>query len=304
MCRVRKNIEGELYSMNYADAVAFNTDPIEKKPLYHFLPGTLSFSVAAAGCNLRCDFCQNWRISQHKPYECFKSISTTLYPEEIVERADMRGAESISYTYSEPAIFFEYAYETSKLAHQKGLKNIFVTNGFISLDAIEKISPYLDAANVDLKYFSEGLYADKSGGELRPVLDSIEKMKKLGVWIEITTLIIPGVNDSPDEFNKIASYIASLDKNIPWHISRFFPDYKCKYKKPTPYESMKKAAKSGKEAGLKYVYMGNVNKAAITCCPACSSELIQRAGFDITENRISEKGSCPDCGEIIKGVWA
>jgi len=256
-CGVRQNIQGVLNTLVYAQVIAANVDPIEKKPLYHFLPGSMSFSIATKGCNFRCGFCQNWQISQasgqNKAREVYKMI-----PERIVEEAKKNHCQSISYTYTEPTIFFEYAYDIAKVAKQAGLKNIFVTNGYMSREALETISPYLDAANIDLKSFREKFYVENCKGHLQPVLDSIKLAKKLGVWIEITTLIIPGYNDSVSELSDIAGFIASVGKDIPWHISRFHPDYHFLNQKLTPIETLKKAEDLGKKAGLDHVYLGNV----------------------------------------------
>ena len=256
-CGVRQNIQGVLNTLVYAQVIAANVDPIEKKPLYHFLPGSMSFSIATVGCNFRCGFCQNWQISQasgqNKAREVYKMI-----PERIVEEAKKNHCQSISYTYTEPTIFFEYAYDIAKVAKQAGLKNIFVTNGYMSREALETISPYLDAANIDLKSFREKFYVENCKGHLQPVLDSIKLAKKLGVWIEITTLIIPGHNDSASELSDIAGFIASVGKDIPWHISRFHPDYHFLNQKLTPIETLKKAEDLGKKAGLDHVYLGNV----------------------------------------------
>jgi len=259
-CGVRQNIQGVLNTLVYAQVIAANVDPIEKKPLYHFLPGSMSFSIATVGCNFRCGFCQNWQISQVSGQDNAREVYK-LMPERIVEEAKKNHCQSISYTYTEPTIFFEYAYDIAKVAKQAGLKNIFVTNGYMSREALETISPYLDAANIDLKSFREKFYVENCKGHLQPVLDSIKLAKKLGVWIEITTLIIPGYNDSVSELSDIAGFIASVGKDIPWHISRFHPDYHFLSEKMTPIETLKKAEDLGKKAGLDYVYLGNVKDA-------------------------------------------
>ena len=256
-CGVRQNIQGVLNTLVYAQVIAANVDPIEKKPLYHFLPGSMSFSIATKGCNFRCGFCQNWQISQVSGQDNAREVYK-LMPERIVEEAKKNHCQSISYTYTEPTIFFEYAYDIAKVAKQAGLKNIFVTNGYMSREALETISPYLDAANIDLKSFREKFYVENCKGHLQPVLDSIKLAKKLGVWIEITTLIIPGYNDSVSELSDIAGFIASVGKDIPWHISRFHPDYHFLNQKLTPIETLKKAEDLGKKAGLDHVYLGNV----------------------------------------------
>jgi len=263
-CGVRQNTQGTLNTLIYAEVVAANIDPIEKKPLYHFLPGSVSFSIAAIGCNFRCGFCQNWQISQasRRSQKDKSRQGHELMPEEIVREAKDRRCESISYTYTEPTVFFEYAYDTAKIAKEAGLKNIFVTNGYMSKEALETINPYLDAANIDLKSFREEFYIKNCKARLQPVLDSIKLAKELGIWIEITTLIIPGQNDSESELSDIAGFIAGIGKDIPWHISRFHPDYQFLDQKPTPIETLKKAEDLGKKAGLRYVYLGNVRNAS------------------------------------------
>jgi len=254
-CSVRKNEKGILYSLVYRKLVSENVDPIEKKPLYHFLPGTNSLSVATAGCNFKCFFCQNWQISQQP---CHHDIieGRDVSPQEIVQHALDLKCQSISYTYTEPTIFFEYAYDTAVIASGKGLKNIFVTNGFMTRECLEMIKPYLDAANIDLKSFSENTYR-KMGGHLKPVLDNIKLMRQMGVWIELTTLIIPGLNDSERELKEIAGFIARLDAGIPWHISAYFPMYRSDIP-PTGREKIEMAMDIGKQAGLKYVHPGNI----------------------------------------------
>ncbi|MDP8289936.1 MAG: AmmeMemoRadiSam system radical SAM enzyme [Candidatus Susulua stagnicola] len=300
-CRVRKNTEGILNTLVYGQAIVANVDPIEKKPLYHFLPGSKSFSLATIGCNFRCGFCQNWQISQ-RAKEGNIPLARELMPEQVIQEARKRDCQSISYTYTEPTIFFEYAYDCAKLAKESGLKNIFVTNGYIGREALEAISPYLDAVNIDLKSFSEEFYIKNCQGSLQPVLDSIKFAKELGIWLEITTLIIPGQNDSELELTSIAKFIANIDKDIPWHLSRFHPDYKFLNQKPTPIKSLKKAEDIGKKAGLKYVYLGNVNQDANTYCDNCQKILLSRSHFDLIENNIIE-GKCKFCGKVISGVY-
>ena len=301
-CCVRQNIDGTLYSLVYRKLIAENSDPIEKKPLFHFLPGTYSLSVATMGCNFRCFFCQNFNISQ-LPHDLNMIEGTDVSPEMLVSHALAGGDKSISYTYTEPTVFFEYAYDTAKLASQKGLKNVFVTNGFMTRECLMMIEPYLDAANIDLKSFSEDTYKEKIGGRLKPVLNNIILMKKLGIWVEVTTLIIPGINDSRGELQKIAEFLAGIDKGIPWHISAYYPQYKSKIP-PTGVEKIEAAIDIGKKAGLKYVYGGNTPGSFYenTLCPACNTILIRRTGFLITDNKI-KNGLCPECGEKIEGVF-
>ncbi len=258
ICGVRQNKEGKLYTYAYANPIAVNIDPIEKKPLYHFIPKTNSFSIGTAGCNFKCTFCQNWRISQ---------ITDTLKqyfdndewpPEKVAEQAAAEGCKSVAYTYTEPTIFFEYAYDTSVKVHEKDLKNIFVTNGFITTEAVDMIKPYLDAANVDLKSFQDDFYKKVCKGRLQPVLDTIRHMYDIGIWIEITTLIVPEQNDSEKEIEEIAQFIADTGKEIPWHISRFFPQYKYTDSEPTPLETLRFAERTGSKKGLEHIHLGNV----------------------------------------------
>lgn len=244
--------------MVYGKAVALHVDPIEKKPLYHFMPGTEVLSFGTVGCNFRCDFCQNWDISQVSKPPTSQIFGQDLPPKKIVEIAKKEKIPSIAYTYNEPAIFFEYAYDTAKLAHKTGIKNVYVSNGYESAEAREKIAPLLDAINIDLKSFDEKFYQKYCGARLQPVLENITQLHTFGVHLEITTLIIPGKNDSKNNLEKIAKFIAKVDKNIPWHISRFFPAYKMTDVPVTPIDTLQKAQKLGKKAGLKYVYIGNI----------------------------------------------
>jgi Pyruvate-formate lyase-activating enzyme len=257
-CGIRKNENGDLYLTAYGLAAAFNTDPIEKKPLFHFFPGTEILSVGTVGCNFSCKFCQNFEISQYPQEHNYEVFGTTLMPETIVNIAKTRKIPSIAFTYNEPVVVFEYAYDTFKLAKQNGIKTVFVSSGYETKEAIDTIKPYLDAANIDLKAFTDRFYREICGARLKPVLDAIEYTYKQGIWIEITTLIIPGENDSKEELRDIARFIASIDKNIPWHVSRFYPMYKMLDRPPTPIEKLKEAYEIGKEEGLNYVYVGNV----------------------------------------------
>jgi len=259
-CGVRKNIEGKLYSLVYGKACALNIDPIEKKPFYHFLPGTESLSVATVGCNFACDNCQNWTISQEPKIS--KTIEgEEVSPEKIVEIAKKSNLPSISYTYTEPTIFLEYALDTMKLAKKAGLKNNWVTNGFMSKEAFDLVAPYLDAANVDLKSFSDKFYQKNCGGRLQPVLDTLKRIKSKKIWLEITTLVIPTLNDSEENFKEIVNFIKNeLGPETPWHISRFSGviSWKLQHIPDTPLETLKKAEQIAKQTGLKYVYLGNV----------------------------------------------
>jgi pyruvate formate lyase activating enzyme len=301
-CSVRENREGILYSLVYRKLISENVDPIEKKPLFHFLPGSYSLSIATVGCNFKCFFCQNYQISQ-MPCDDGHIEGKDRSPEEIVAHALEYNCSSISYTYTEPTIYFEYAYDTARIASEKGLKNVFVTNGFMTDKCIDMIAPYLDAANIDLKSFSEKTYCDRIGGKLKPVLKNIEDMHDRGIWIEITTLIIPGINDSVGELEEIACFIAGLDGSIPWHISAYHPQYRSDIP-ATSVDSIKRAISIGKKAGLKYIYSGNVflEDHENTKCPSCSAAVIVRRGFDIVKKNMS--GSrCRNCGAELDGVF-
>lgn len=301
-CGVRQNHNGTLYTYAYGSAVAAHIDPIEKKPLYHFLPGSSSFSIATIGCNFRCGYCQNWEISQ----QSFKDglgldSGDELSPQEIVEEALTNQCQSISYTYTEPTIFFEYALATAKLAKEKGLRNVFVTNGYMSAECLKMAGPYLDAANVDLKFFKEESYKKICAAKLQPVLDSIKLMHDLGIWVEVTTLVVPGENDSEEELGAIARFIAGIDKNMPWHISRFHPDYKFNKHALTPEPALKKAQELGFNAGLNYIYAGNVaGWGNDTYCHSCKELLIKREGFNIFKYNIKEL-KCINCDSRVPG---
>ncbi len=257
ICGVRRNIKGRLYLLVYGRVASRHIDPIEKKPLFHFLPKSYSYSFGTIGCNFRCDFCQNYDISQFKEVYGERIIGEQLTPEEIVKEAIKTKCKSIAYTYTEPSIFIEFAVDTAKIAKKKKLKNILVTNGFMTKECIDYFSPYIDAMNIDLKSFNNGFYAKYCGARLEPVLDAIKYAYKKRIHIEITTLIIPGLNDSEKELEEIAKFIESVDKNIPWHISRFFPMYKMKDREATPLDTLGKAEKIGKKY-LNNVYIGNV----------------------------------------------
>ena len=302
-CGVRENKEGVLYTHAYGNVVAANVDPIEKKPLYHFLPGSKSFSVAAAGCNFRCGFCQNWEISQFFSGGGIELSQEEFLPSEIAREAVSNGCKSVAYTYTEPTIFFEYAYETARLARENGLYNIFVTNGYMTKECIAMIRPYLDAANIDLKFFNDASYRKNCAGRLKPVMDSIRLMKELGIWVEVTTLVIPGQNDSEEELGGIAGFIAGIDKSMPWHISRFHPDYKFRKYGLTPDETLERARACGLKAGLDFIYIGNVSGwGNDTHCPGCGKPLIKREYFNILEYNI--RGSqCAHCRAEVPGKF-
>ncbi|MCD6130122.1 MAG: AmmeMemoRadiSam system radical SAM enzyme [Deltaproteobacteria bacterium] len=301
VCGVRENRKGTLYTLVYGKAIANHIDPIEKKPFFHFLPGSLSYSIATVGCNFTCLHCQNAEISQYPKEHDGEIVGFDLSPEQIVKEAKDNGCKSISYTYTEPTIFFEYALDTMKLAKEEGMKNIFITNGFMSKEAIDMMQPYLDAANIDLKSYSEKFYHTVCGGRLKPVLENMEYMKKKGIWVEVTTLVIPGMNDDPMQIISIAQFIKDIDPGIPWHISRFYPAYKLQEVLPTPAKTLINIRQMGLQVGLRYVYLGNVpgeGDGENTYCYNCHKLLIKRTGFSVFENHIKD-GKCPFCGAKI-----
>jgi len=304
LCGVRENIDGKLYSLVYGRLVARSVDPIEKKPLFQFLPGSLSYSIATVGCNFRCDNCQNFDISQ-LPKERGIIIGTVTSPEEVVLAAKRNNCQSIAYTYSEPTIFFEYALDVAKLAKQEGLKNVFVTNGYITEEPLRTISPYLDAANIDLKSYSDDFYKKTCGARLKPVLDSIKLYKKLKIWVELTTLIIPSLNDSIEELHNLAVFIKKeIGEDTPWHLSAFHPMFNLPDLPRTPVSTIRNARQIGLEEGLKYVYEGNVigEPGSNTYCPKCKKAVIQRSGYFIKENKL-KNSKCEYCGKTIEGVY-
>jgi pyruvate formate lyase activating enzyme len=269
--------------------------------LYHFLPGSRALSIATAGCNFRCGFCQNWQISQAPRRRGGGIEGQPFPPEAIVRSAVEQGCRSISYTYTEPTIFFEYAYETARLAREAGLLNNFVTNGYMTAEALEAIHPALDAANVDLKAFRDETYRTVCGARLEPVLGSIRRMKALGIWVEVTTLVVPGLNDSVGELEAIARFIVSVDPDIPWHVSRFHPDYEFTGAAPTPIPTLRAAAEAGRREGLRYIYVGNVpGESEDTSCRTCCAVLIRRRGFKVLAN-VLEDSRCPTCGTVLPG---
>lgn len=303
ICGVRQNVQGVLYTMVYADVIAANIDPIEKKPLYHFLPGSRSYSIATIGCNFKCGFCQNWQISQESAKEGYGNSRREVSPRQVVEAAVKNHCRSISYTYTEPTIFFEFAFDNAQLAKEAGLYNVFVTNGYMTRQALETIRPYLTAANVDLKSFSDASYKKNCKASLQPVLDTISAMKTLGVWLEVTTLVIPGENDSDDELRQIAEFLAGVDRMIPWHISRFHPDYEFTDHKATPLETLRRAREIGQQAGLYYIYLGNVLDGADTFCYQCHKPVIERRYMELSNQQLQD-GRCPHCGAEIDGIWS
>ena len=301
-CCVRENISGKLYTLVYRKLISENIDPIEKKPLFHFLPGSYSLSVATVGCNFKCFFCQNHQISQ-SPCESGSIDGRDIAPGEIVEYAVKYNCSSISYTYTEPTIFFEYAYDIAKLASNSNLKNIFVSNGFMTKESLDMIEPFLDAANIDLKSFSDKTYKEKIGGRLKPVLDNIVAMKEKGIWVEVTTLIIPEINNTVQELKSIAEFLADVDRSIPWHISAYHPQYKAELP-ATGIDMIESTIEIGKKAGLKYVYGGNIidNRYENTICAKCREIILERSGFTIINNNM-ENGGCNKCGEMVEGIF-
>ncbi len=302
ICGVRENRGGVLYSLVYGKLIAEHIDPVEKKPLFHFQPGSSSYSIATVGCNFRCLHCQNFEISQ-MPKGRGEILGADAKPDEIVLEAMESGCSSISYTYTEPTIFFEFAYDVGVEARAMGLKNIFVTNGYMTRECLDEARGMLDAANVDIKAFSEDFYKKVCGARLAPVLESIEYMRSIGVWVEVTTLIIPTLNDSDDELRGIARWIYRTDKAMPWHISAFHPTYKLTGIERTPASTLERARKIGLEEGLRYVYTGNIPglSGESTYCYNCKELLIDRFGFAVRKNRVVDS-KCPACGSAVDGV--
>lgn len=310
VCLVRENQGGVLYTLVYGIPLSQAVDPIEKKPLFHFYPGSASFSIATVGCNFRCEFCQNYDISQ-MPRDQGRIMGNQATPEQVVHAAERHGCRSIAYTYTEPTIFFEYSYDIARLAHAAGIASVYVTNGYMTGEMLELFQgvsdghePWLDAANVDLKAFRDETYKKVCGARLQPVLDSLKRMKELDVWVEITTLVVPGMNDSEGELRDIAQFIArELGAEVPWHVSRFHPDYKMVDRGPTPAGTLQQAYDLGREAGLNYVYVGNMPGARLedTICPNCGQRVIERRGFQVTRRHLRD-GKCGNCGAPIAGV--
>jgi pyruvate formate lyase activating enzyme len=303
ICGVRENRGGTLFSLVYGQVIARHVDPIEKKPLFHFLPGSTSYSIATAGCNFKCLFCQNADISQ-MPQDRKQILGEPMMPEVVLEEALRSRSATISYTYTEPTIFFEFALDIARPAASRGLRNIFVSNGYMTEECLKEIYPNLHGANVDLKGFSDKYYKEVCGAKLQPVLRTLELMRRMNVWVEVTTLLVPGLNDSKEELQQLAKFLVDLDPDMPWHISRFHPTYRLTNVRPTPPESIRKAKDIGYEAGLKYVYTGNLpgDEGEKTFCHQCNELLIDRYGFYVRKNVIAE-GLCPKCSARIPGVW-
>ncbi len=303
ICGVRENVGGTLMTLVYGRLVAGNVDPIEKKPLFQYLPGTLSYSIATAGCNLKCAHCQNFAISQLERKAPVPG--TFVSAEDTVQTALVNGAASVSYTYTEPTIFMEYALDVMKLAREEGLGNVFVSNGFMTARAAEKLHGLLDAANIDLKAMTEDFYRRVCGARLAPVLDTIRTLKQMGVWVELTTLIIPGHNDSEDELKRAAGFILEVGEEIPWHVTGFYPTYKLTDVGATPAATLERARRIGLDAGLRYVYQGNRpgSGGEDTNCPGCGETVISRRGFSIFEDKLGPGGTCPFCKAKLDGRY-
>jgi len=304
ICMVRQNNRGQLYSLVYGKLVAERPDPIEKKPLFHFLPSSYSYSIATAGCNFKCKHCQNADISQMARDKGI-IMGSDRTPEDVVKGAVNTGCASISYTYTEPTVYFEFAYDTSLIAVEHGLKNVFVTNGYMTKDTLDFIYPNLHAANVDLKAFTERFYKDICGARLEPVLKAIEGMKAQGIWVEVTTLLIPGLNDDEKELKDLIAFLISVDPDMPWHVTRFHPDYRLLDRPATPVSSLKRTREMALDMGLRFVYTGNVlgEPGEDTYCPSCGELLIKRYGFYVEKNLLKD-GRCFSCKATIPGIWA
>lgn len=301
-CGVRENRGGKYYSLVYGNPCAVHVDPIEKKPFYHLLPASTSFSIATAGCNLRCKFCQNWEISQARPEDTY---NLDFSPEKVVAMAKKVGARSIAYTYVEPTIFFEYMIDTARLAKKEGILNVYHSNGFINPGPLKELAKFLDAANIDLKGYTEEFYSSMLQGRLAPVLQTLKVLRELGVHLEITHLVIPTQNDDIEGVRKMCTWIkADLGADTPVHFSRFYPLYKLRNLPPTPVSTLEKSRKIAMDVGLEYVYIGNVpgHEGERTYCPKCQKLLIGRQGYTIGEVHLI-KGKCQFCGKPIPGIW-
>ena len=299
ICGVNKNENNKLVNLVYNHPAALNIDPIEKKPLYHVLPGSKILSIGTVGCNFKCPFCQNWQISQTNVID--NSIGEVT-PYDMMNIVAKYKCDGVAYTYNEPSIFYPYAKDIGELVALKGAINIFVTNGYESEEELEDMD-WVDAMNIDLKSFNKEYYKKELKGNLEYVLDTIKKAYEKGIWIEITTLLIEGVNNSNEEVNKMAEFIASVSKDIPWHLSAFHPDYKMKDVEFTKMDTLQKAYEIGKKQGLNYIYLGNVDVADITYCPKCGYDIIVRNRYEVVKNEITKDGECPKCNTKIAGLW-
>jgi pyruvate formate lyase activating enzyme len=301
-CNNRKVHNSKLYTLAFGNPCAANVDPVEKKPLYHFLPGSRAYSIATAGCNLVCLNCQNWTISQTSPD---KTRNYDMSPAQVIEECKASGCRSIAYTYSEPTTFYEYVFETATLAKKAGIKNIIKSNGYINPEPLKNLCPLIDAANIDLKAITESTYLKLTGGKLQPVLDSLKVYKDMGIWLEVTNLVVPTWTDNLDEIRTLCRWLSQNGfKNTPLHFSRFYPIHKLEQLPPTPVDILNKAVAIANEEGLIYVYTGNVpgNEVSDTVCPACKTVLVKRQGFRIESNTLTA-GKCNKCGKVIDGIW-
>jgi len=298
VCQVRENREGRLVTLVYGRTIARHVDPIEKKPLFHFLPGSASYSVAAVGCNFQCGFCQNWQISQFPRGRKGEMPGDPAAPEDLVAAAQSNQCASMSYTYTEPTIFFEYARDTARLARRAGLKNVFVTNGFMTPEALAEMVEWLDAANVDLKAWSDGFYRRVCKGRLEPVKASIRGMHAAGIHVEATTLLVTGLNDTPTDLEGIAGFLASVSPDLVWHVSRYHPDFQMQEPPATPLETIDRAIATGRRAGLRFVYGGNIAGSQNTVCPSCGETVIERQGFNVSRRSL-RGAACGQCGAAL-----
>lgn len=301
-CRARRNTGGKLYSLGYGWPCAVHIDPIEKKPFSHVLPRTFSFSLASAGCNFRCKFCQNWQISQVSPLE---TNNMKMSPDDVVSAAAQKGCRSIAYTYSEPSNFFEYMFDTAKIARKRGILNVSHSNGYINQAPLKELCRYMDAVNIDLKGFSSSFYATMCEGELEPVLSTIKTLKRSGVWVEITNLVLQGYNDDEKMIKAMCAWLVKeAGADTPVHFSRFYPMYKLTGVSPTPVKSLERAREIAIASGLKFAYIGNIpgHAGENTYCPKCGKLLVQRSGYNVLANVVKD-GTCPDCSTRIGGIW-
>jgi pyruvate formate lyase activating enzyme len=303
ICHVRANRDGALVSLVFGEAVAANADPIEKKPLFHVYPGSIAFSIATRGCNFHCLHCQNWSISQLEPGGP-ATPSFKLPPDRAVGDAIEAGARSLAYTYTEPTIFIEYLLATARIARAAGLANVLVTNGYQTPEALDLLAPLVDAANVDLKAFDDAFYRRVCGARLQPVLDTLVGMRERGIWVEVTTLLIPGKNDDEATLSRLAGWIVSeLGPETPWHVSRFFPTYRMAELDPTPLATLRRAVAVGRAAGLRHVYSGNVADGdEDTACAGCGAVLIHRRGYVSRRTEDLDHANCRKCGHSLAGV--
>jgi len=302
LCKTRINIRGILSSIAYGNPCSISIDPIEKKPLFHFFPGSRIYSLATAGCNFRCLNCQNWQISQSSPEDC---DHYELMPADIVQQALQHGTNSIAFTYTEPTVFYEYVLDTAKIAHENGLKTVLISNGYINQNPLTDLCPYLDAANIDLKCFDDSVYHKLTGGRLQPVLETLKTLKAQGVWLEITNLLVPTWTDSPNMIQEMCKWLVDNGfLETPLHFSRFFPTYKLSHLPTTPESVLINAKEIAEKSGIKYVYIGNLPQlhGENTYCPNCRKLLVERIGYVVKNNSI-HNGNCKFCGEPIVGIW-